>query len=302
MALRISFKTSPQRVDWLTLDAAWRRAGELSADGGPGAFDGAWMNDHLVDVNPAQVGPSLESLTLLATLVHHVPGMRVGHGVLANTFRHPVLVAKAAVVLDHATGGGGRFVLGLGAGWFEQEHGPFGIPLPPLGERISRLESAVGVYRALMSDAAAAAPGVTRDDPFYPLAGAVNLPRPLTPGGPALFLGGQGPRGIRLAAREAQGWLLPGTDAGDVRYFSEKRDLILAALEAEGRDPAGFEIVGQVNTGADAAGRATALAEARALVEAGASEVVLGMPAALGAAGIDDIHRELLRPLRDATA
>ena len=119
MALRISFKTSPQRVDWLTLDATWRLAGEH------GGWDGAWMNDHLTDMDPAVPGPSLEAIATLATLVHHVPGLRVGHAVLSNTFRHPVVVAKAATVLDHATRG--HFVLGLGAGWFENEHGPFGI-------------------------------------------------------------------------------------------------------------------------------------------------------------------------------
>ena len=102
MPLRISFKTSPQRVDWATLDATWRLAGEL------GGWDGAWMNDHLTDMDPDTPGPSLEAFTLLATLVHHVPGVRVGHAVLSNTFRHPVLLAKAATVMDHATGG--RFV------------------------------------------------------------------------------------------------------------------------------------------------------------------------------------------------
>jgi alkanesulfonate monooxygenase SsuD/methylene tetrahydromethanopterin reductase-like flavin-dependent oxidoreductase (luciferase family) len=140
--LRIAFKTSPQRVDWATLDATWALAGQL------GGFDGAWMNDHLTDLDAASPGSSLEAVTLLATLVHHVPGVRVGHAVLSNTFRHPVLLAKAATVLDHATGGGGRFVLGLGAGWFEGEHEPFGIPLPPIGERIDRLVSAVEVLQA----------------------------------------------------------------------------------------------------------------------------------------------------------
>ena len=204
MPLRISFKTSPQHVDWATLDATWALAG------GQGGWDGAWMNDHLTDMDLANPGPSLESLTLMATLVHHVPGLRVGHAVLSNTFRHPVLLAKAATVLDHATGGGGRFVLGLGAGWFEGEHEPFGIPLPPIGERIDRLTSAVEVLSLLFSPAAASAPGVTRADPFYPLAGAVNAPAPLTPGGPPVFLGGQRPRGIALAARRAAGWLLTG--------------------------------------------------------------------------------------------
>jgi alkanesulfonate monooxygenase SsuD/methylene tetrahydromethanopterin reductase-like flavin-dependent oxidoreductase (luciferase family) len=296
MALRISFKTSPQHVDWATLDATWTLAGELSAE--PGGFDGAWMNDHLTDMDPVSPGPSLESLTLMATLAHRVPGLRLGHGVLSNTFRHPVLLAKAATVLDHATGGGGRFVLGLGAGWFEGEHDPFGIPLPAIGERIDRLTSAVEVLQALFSPEAAAAPGVTRPDPFYPLAGAVNAPAPLTPGGPPIYLGGQRPRGIALAARRAAGWLLPGTEAGDVAYFADRRGAILRALEAEGRDPSTFEIVGQVHTGPEEADRTRALRQARALVAAGATELIIGVPAALGPAALEAAHRDVLGPLR----
>src|SRR6187431_386340 len=224
--VRIGFKTSPQNVDWATVDATWRRAGELAEDRAT-RFDSGWLNDHLTDMSRDDPGSSLEAVTLLAALVHHVPGMRVGHAVLSNTFRHPVLVAKSATVLDHVTGG--NFVLGLGAGWFEEEHGPFGIELPPIGERISRMVAAVDTIQALFGPDAAALPGVTRDDPYYPLNGATNLPAPLTPGGPPLFLGGQGPRGIRLAARAAQGWLLPGTEAGDDDYFRSKRDLIVRA-------------------------------------------------------------------------
>ena len=125
MTVRVGFKTSPQGVDWQTLDETWALAGEL------GVFSSGWLNDHLTDTDPDRPGPSFEGLTLLATLVHRVPGKEVGHAVLSNTFRHPVLVAKAATALDHATGG--RFLLGLGAGWFEGEHVPFGIPLPPIG-------------------------------------------------------------------------------------------------------------------------------------------------------------------------
>lgn len=290
--LRISFKTSPQRVDWATVDATWKLAGEV------GGWDGAWLNDHLTDMDPATPGPSLEALTMLATLLHRVPGLRVGHGVLSNTFRHPVLLAKAATVLDHATGG--RFVLGLGAGWFEGEHEPFGIPLPPIGERIDRLVSAVDVLQALFSFAAAAPPGITRPDPYYPLAGTVNAPAPLTPGGPPIFLGGQKRRGIELAARRAAGWMLTGTEAGNIEYFTDRREAILRALEVEGRDPAGFEIVGQVFTGADAASRSLALEQARGLVAAGATEMVVGIPAALGPRALEAAHRDVLQPLRDA--
>ena len=81
-------------------------------------------------------------------------------------------------------------------------------------------------------------------------------------------------------------------------YFTDRREAILRALEAEGRDPAGFEIVGQVHTGADAASRARALVQARALVAAGATEMIVGVPAALGPRALEDAHREVLGPLR----
>ena len=77
-------------------------------------------------------------------------------------------------------------------------------------------------------------------------------------------------------------------------YFADRREAILRALDAEGRDPAGFEIVGQVHTGADAASRARALGEARALVAAGATEMVIGVPAALGPRALEDAHRDVL--------
>jgi alkanesulfonate monooxygenase SsuD/methylene tetrahydromethanopterin reductase-like flavin-dependent oxidoreductase (luciferase family) len=295
-AISIGFKTSPQNVDWATVDATWRRAGELSADGG--GFDSGWLNDHLTDMNPDRPGPSLEALTLLATLVHHVPGLTVGHAVLSNTFREPVLVAKAATVLDHATGG--RFVLGLGAGWFEGEHEPFGLDLPPIGARIDRLVSAVDAIGALFSPAAAGPPGVTRDDPYYPLRGAINAPPPLTPGGPPIYLGGQKARGIALAARAADGWILPGTHAGNIPYFAERREALVAALDDAGRDPATFDIVGQVMTGPSASSREDALTAARGLVDAGATHIVLGLPAELGPAGLDALARDCLVPLREA--
>src|SRR4051812_36134843 len=290
MALRISFKTSPQRVDWATLDATWELAGQQ------GDWDGAWMNDHLTDMDPDVPGPSLEAIALLATLVHHVPGVRVGHAVLSNTFRHPVLLAKSATVLDHATGG--RFVVGLGAGWYDGEHEPFGIELPPIGERIDRLISAVEVLQLLFSAAAATPEGVTRDDRFYPLRGATNRPGPLTPGGPPIFLGGQKPRGIRLAARRGAGGLLTGTGAGDAGYFAGKRDELRRALEEEGRDPDTFEFVAQVHTGPDAADLARALDQARTMARAGATEIVIGVPAGLGPAALEAAHRDILTPLR----
>jgi alkanesulfonate monooxygenase SsuD/methylene tetrahydromethanopterin reductase-like flavin-dependent oxidoreductase (luciferase family) len=294
----IGIKTSPQAVDWPTLDAAWARIGEHEV------FDSVWMNDHLTDVSQERHGASLEALTTMAALVRRVPGKWVGHAVLSNTFRHPSVLAKAATVLDHATGG--RFIVGLGAGWHEGEHLPLGIPLPPMPERFDRFESAVHVIRALWSEAAATLPGITRPDPYYPLTEATNEPPPLTPGGPPLWLGGQKRRGIALAAAVADGWALPTVVAlgapSDLVYFSEKRDAILAALEAIGRDPATFDISAQIPTGTTAADRRWALGQALEAVERGATHVILGMPSRLGPGGVDAIAREVAQPFRDAFA
>src|SRR6478672_4550541 len=255
----IGIKTSPQNVDWRTLDEAWARIGEHDV------FESVWMNDHLTDMSSSAHGASLETLTTMATLVHRVPGRWVGHGVLSNTFRHPAVLAKAATVLDHATGG--RFVVGLGAGWHEGEHVPFGIPLPPLPE-------------------------------------ATNEPAPPPGGGPRIYLGGQRRRGIALAAAVADGWLQPARsgsgDVTDLEYFSDRREALLLALEDAGRDPASFQMGAQVGTGTTPAERRQGLAEAKEAVERGATLVILGMPASLGAAGVDDVAREVAIPLRAA--
>jgi alkanesulfonate monooxygenase SsuD/methylene tetrahydromethanopterin reductase-like flavin-dependent oxidoreductase (luciferase family) len=288
---RIGFKTSPQDVDWTTLDETWALAGELDV------FDAGWLNDHLTDPRRERGGASFEALSLAAALSRRVPGKWIAHAVLSNTFRHPAVLAKAATVLDHVTGG--RFAVGLGAGWHEREHLDYGIPLPPIGERIDRLESAVEALKALFSPAAAGEPGVTRPDPYYPLDGARNEPPPLRPGGPPILLGGQKPRGLTLAARRGDGWILPGDRAGDVDYLREKRDDLLRRLDAEGRDASEFVLVGQVSVGGTAAGRREALETARALVATGAGHVILGIPARAGPSALRAVADEVAAPLRD---
>ena len=106
--MRIGFRTSPQKTDWASLEAAWAEAGQHDI------FDSGWLNDHLTDPGLERGGPSFEAMTALAALAHHVPGKSVGQTVLATTFRHPSMLAKEALTLDHVTGG--RYILGLGAG------------------------------------------------------------------------------------------------------------------------------------------------------------------------------------------
>jgi alkanesulfonate monooxygenase SsuD/methylene tetrahydromethanopterin reductase-like flavin-dependent oxidoreductase (luciferase family) len=288
----IGFKTSPQGVDWETLDATWARAGEIEA------FDSGWMNDHLTDPTLDRHGASWEAVTALSALVHHVPGLTVGHGVLSNTFRHPAVLAKQATVLDHATGG--HFVLGLGAGWHEGEHVPFGIPLPPIRERFDRFESAVQTIKALFAEEAGHEPGVSRQDSYYPLAGATNQPPPLTQGGPPMWLGGQKRRGLALVAARGDGWMLPALPEFDIDYFREKREGILAAMSTVGRDPGGFAFAAQVATGTTADSRRASLDNSLAFARAGATHIILGMPARLGPEGLTAVAREVAQPLREA--
>jgi alkanesulfonate monooxygenase SsuD/methylene tetrahydromethanopterin reductase-like flavin-dependent oxidoreductase (luciferase family) len=289
----VGFRISPTQstgLDWSRVDETWALAGELDA------FDAGWMSDHLSDASRERNGPAFEALTMAAALARRVPGRWVGIAVLANTFRHPALVAKAATVLDNVTGG--RFILGLGAGWHEGEHGAFGIPLPPMRERFDRYESALRVLSALFSDEARQAPGVSLDDPFYPLRGATNEPPPVRPGGPPIWLGGQKPRGIALAARFAEGWPMPGNRPGDVPYFVAKRDEIRAALEAAGREPDAFSFAAQVSCGTTGADRRTALETARAFVRAGANHLLLGVPASVAPDGLRAVADEIAGPLR----
>ncbi len=281
-------------LDWPRLEAAWlaARASDL--------FDAGWMSDHLTDASKARGGPAMESLTTLAALASQVPGWWIGVAVASNTFRHPAVLAKTAIVLDNVTSG--RFILGLGAGWHEGEHDQFGIALPPMSERFARFESAVEVLSALFSDAALHPPGVTLDDPFYPLRGATIEPGPVRPGGPVIFLGVGKRRGIALAARFADGWPMPGNRPGDVAYFAQKRDEIRVALEAAGRDPDAFTFAAQLPCGGTDAELREARRVALAFRRAGANHLIMSVPARLGPEGVARVAAEVAAPLREGVA
>jgi alkanesulfonate monooxygenase SsuD/methylene tetrahydromethanopterin reductase-like flavin-dependent oxidoreductase (luciferase family) len=292
VGFRIS-ATESTGLDWSRIDETWALAGEVPV------LSAGWMSDHLSDASRDRNGPAFESLTMAAALAHRVPGKWIGIVVLANTFRHPAVLAKSATVLDNVTGG--RFILGLGAGWHQGEHAAFGIPLPPPGERFDRYESSLRVLTALFSDEARQAPGVTLDDPLFPLHVATNEPPPARPGGPPIWLGVQGRRGIALAARYADGWPMPGNRPGDVVYFAAKRDEISRALDAAGRDPAAFTFAAQLSCGVTRESRRAALDTSRAFVRAGATHVILGLPAGGAPDGLRAIADEVAGPLLAAT-
>ncbi len=278
--MRIGFKTSQSNVDLATLLATWELGDELEV------FDSGWIFDHFVALGDG-AGGSHEGMVLAGALAARSRRLQFGHLVLGNTYRHPAVVANMAATLDALAPG--RFVLGLGAGWHEQEHAMYGMPLPPIGERITMLDAAVRVIKALFAQPG----GVSLEAPPYRMTDAVLDPPPSTAGGPPIWLGTQGlRRGLRIVAERADGW----NQTGEPSTFGEKRDALLRHCEAVGRDPAEIEISAQAFL---RDGHAALLETAAQYASQGVQHVILVMPAGQGPAGLQRLADEVAVPLRE---
>jgi alkanesulfonate monooxygenase SsuD/methylene tetrahydromethanopterin reductase-like flavin-dependent oxidoreductase (luciferase family) len=160
--------------------------------------------------------------------------------------------------------------------------------LPPIGERITMLESAVRVIKALWQQPG----GATLEAAPYELRDAVCDPPPATRGGPPIWLGTQGlRRGLRIVAQYADGW----NQTGDPASFPEKRDALLRHCEAVGRDPGEIEISAQAFL---RDGHQPMLRTAEAFVEQGAQHIILVMPASDGPDGLRLLAERVAEPLR----
>ena len=135
-------------------------------------------------------------MVALAFAAEATTSLRLGTLVLANDFRHPTAVAKEAATLDVLSGG--RFELGIGAGWQTTDYERTGISLDRPGLRIERLGEAVAIIKSLL-----AGETVTFSGQFYSIDGLTGLPEPVRTGGPPLFVAGGSERVLRLAARKA---------------------------------------------------------------------------------------------------
>ncbi|MDQ6675099.1 MAG: LLM class flavin-dependent oxidoreductase [Chloroflexota bacterium] len=154
----------------------------------------AWVVDHL----QFDSVPLLESFSLLAYSAGRQPGVQFGTLVLGQSFRNPALTAKIASSLQFLTGG--RFILGIGAGWQEAEYRAYGYAYRPASVRISQLEESVQVIRALWTEAPATFVGT-----HFQVNGAYCEPRPRP--APTLMIGGAGEqRTLRVVARYADWW------------------------------------------------------------------------------------------------
>ena len=188
-------------------------------------FPSLFRSDHYFTGSVQQ--DSLDAFLSFVPAALETSSLRFGPLVAPVTFRRPVDVGRMAAQLDALSGG--RFVLGLGAGWNQPEHDAYGLPFPPTRERFERLEDALRMLRALWAPGAAAYEGA-----YYRLEGADCLPKPPA-GRPPIVIGGGGERRtLPLAAKYADEW---NGVTMTLEVYKRKRDLLARACEAIGRDP-----------------------------------------------------------------
>jgi alkanesulfonate monooxygenase SsuD/methylene tetrahydromethanopterin reductase-like flavin-dependent oxidoreductase (luciferase family) len=212
------------RTDWPGL-----RDAVLAAEAG--GWDSVWLDDHLLCDEGDDLDAKLEGWTALAALAPLTSRVRLGHLVTAATFRNLGVIAKMATTLDHVSGG--RFVLGLGAGWHAREHEAFGIDFGSgFGERLDRLDEAAGLLRRLLDGEV-----VTHHGRFYDLDRAACAPRPLQARLPILVGGTGRTRTLRTVARVADIWNAYATP----EQLVELEEVLAAHGAAVGRDVRGIE-------------------------------------------------------------
>lgn len=190
-------------------------------DRATGHFDSAWIVDHLqfadMDV--------LEGFTTLAFMAALHPHLKFGHAVLAQAFRNPALLAKMGATLHLLTSG--RFILGLGAGWHEEEYRAYGYDFPPAPVRVDQLEETLKIITMLWTHGQATFAGK-----HYQVLNAVCQPRPEPV--PPILLGAVKPRMLRLAATYADEWDVSSTNSERYAVLTAEFERICAEV---GRDP-----------------------------------------------------------------
>ncbi len=221
MKLKLGIHTGPQDLSMEELLRVWHRAEEAG-------FHWISVWDHFYP-NPleSRENPCFEAVASMAALAASTRKVRVGCLVFCALFRNPCLLAKAAITIDHISGG--RAEIGLGAGWFEEEFQDFGYDFPPLGQRLDQLEESLQVIRSLFRD-----PVTNFKGRYYNISGAVASPRPYN-SEIRLWVGGKGKiRTPQFAAKYADGFNMPYLSPESVK---DRLQRLEKACEKTGRDP-----------------------------------------------------------------
>jgi len=234
--LRIGIKLAPQHTTIDELRGVWQLADEAG-------FDSCWNFDHFASIGSDDPsGDVFEGWTLLAAMAEGTSRVRIGCMVTGNTYRHPAVLAKMAVTVDHLSGG--RLDFGLGAAWAEVEHTMLGLELGSVRGRLDRFEEACQVIRSLWTQ-----PTTTFQGKYYELTDALANPKPVQRPGPPFWIGGSGrKRTLRITAQYADAWNAAG---GSVEELAELSGVLDQHCADVGRDPAEIRRTVQVRFGDD---------------------------------------------------
>jgi F420-dependent oxidoreductase-like protein len=208
----------------------WRR---IEAAG----FDWISIWDHFYSADLTGDAHCLEAVSCHAALAATTERVRCGSLVYCVGYRHPAVLANALATIDHLSNG--RADIGLGAGWSQLEYDVYGIPFPPVKDRMDMLEEAAACVRGLLHD-----DKTTFDGRHFRLTDAQCVPRPVQARLPVWIGGGGEKRTLRIAARYADGWNVPFVSP---EQFAGKRDVLHRHCDEIGRDAS--EIRCAVNVG-----------------------------------------------------
>ncbi|MEZ5145368.1 MAG: LLM class F420-dependent oxidoreductase [Acidimicrobiales bacterium] len=261
-------------------------------------FDGFFRSDHYLKMGEVSglPGPT-DTWVTLGAIARETSTIRLGTLVCSATFRLPGPLAVAVAQVDEMSGG--RVELGLGAGWFDDEHTAYGIPFPTTAQRFAMLEEQLQVITGLWHTPSDG--DFSFEGDHYTVVGSPALPTPVQPGGPPVIMGGYGPRKTPdLAARFAREFNVPFPP---LPAFREQRERVQAACEAAERDPDSMLFSAalvvccgrsdeEVELRAGNIGRAAA--ELRANGAAGSPAEVLETLAAFAEAGADRVYLQVL--------
>ena len=219
--LRIGLKNSGQDTTIQALRDVWRVADEAG-------FDHVWDFDHLASIGPGGVARTVyEGWTLLAAIAASTRRVRLGCMVTGNIYRHPALLAKMAVTIDHLSGG--RLEFGIGAGWAEAEAKMFG--LEGLDHRVGRLRESIEAMISLWTN-----DRTTIDGRYYRFNDAIADPKPIQKPHPPIWIGAGGDQMMLLVARYADVWNSAG--AASPEEAGEQSRRLDDLCRKVGRDPA----------------------------------------------------------------
>ncbi len=190
-------------------------------------FDSVWVADHFVPWARWQ-SPDVDTLECFSTMAYIAgafPQLQVGSIVMSNSYRPPSLLAKMGATLQALTGG--RFILGIGAGWKEDEYRAYGYPFPSTATRIRQLAEGVQVIKAMWTQSPATFYGR-----YYHIENAYCEPRP-DPMIPVMIGGGGEKLTLRVVAQHADWWNFPG---GSLENYAHKLEVLKEHCRAVGRD------------------------------------------------------------------